>query len=98
MRVTLYWQAVERMDTGYTVFVQLLDEQGRVRAQVDSAPRGGGYPTFWWLPGEIVADAVSVEIPADLDGAYRIIAGLYDPATGGRLRVAGSGADFVELK
>jgi len=33
---------------------QLLDPAGVVSAQVDSVPQGGGYPTNWWLPDEIV--------------------------------------------
>ena len=97
--ITLTWQADERMDTGYTVFVQLLDAQGLARAQVDAVPQGGSYPTFWWLPGEVVADPVILELPADLlrGESYRLIAGLYDPATGDRLTVAETGLDYVEL-
>ncbi|MCL7452928.1 MAG: hypothetical protein M8467_07740, partial [Anaerolineae bacterium] len=97
--VTLYWQAEERMDTGYTVFVQLLDAAGKVRAQSDSAPQGGGYPTFWWLPGEVVADPVRLTLPSEGEGTqtYRLIAGLYHPTTGARLPVAGEGRDYVEL-
>ncbi len=41
----LYWQAQTRLDTSYSVFAQLLDATGSVRAQVDSVPQGGGYPT-----------------------------------------------------
>ena len=97
--LTLYWQADERMKTGYTVFAQLLDGQGRVRAQADSVPRSGSYPTFWWLPGEVVADTLSLEMPAGLPRgkSYRLITGLYDPATGVRLPVVGTGLDYVEL-
>jgi hypothetical protein len=69
------------------------------RAQVDAVPQGGSYPTFWWLPGEVVADPVILELPADLlrGESYRLIAGLYDPATGDRLTVAETGLDYVEL-
>jgi uncharacterized membrane protein len=94
------WQAQTRMDTSYTVFAQLLGPAGRVRAQVDSVPRGGGYPTIWWLPGEFVADSLTLELPPDapLQVEYRLIVGLYDPKTGFRLPVAGTGTDFVELQ
>lgn len=95
----LYWQALQRPATSYTVFAQLVGPAGKVRAQVDSVPQGGGYPTTWWLPGEVVADPLTLELPADAprDVVYRLIAGLYDPATGKRLIVSGTGADFVEL-
>jgi uncharacterized membrane protein len=96
----LTWQAQERMDTSYTIFAQLLDPQGQVSAQVDSVPQGGGYPTVWWLPGEVVASSFTLELPtgAPRGVAYRLITGLYDPASGTRLLVAGAGADFVELQ
>jgi uncharacterized membrane protein len=96
----LTWQAQKRMDVSYTVTAQLLGPAGGVRAQVDSAPRGGGYPTLWWLPREVVADRLVLELPVDVpqDAEYRLIVALYDPATGERLPVAGTGADFVELQ
>lgn len=99
LRATLYWQAEERMETGYSVFVQLLDGEGRVRGQVDAVPQAGGYPTFWWLPGEVVADAVTVTPAPDTPPGLplRAIAGLYDPATGVRLVDQTTGLDHVEL-
>jgi uncharacterized membrane protein len=97
--LTLYWQAQTHLDTSYTVFAQLLDPAGRVRAQVDTVPQGGGYPTIWWLLGEVVADTLTLELPPDAprDLTYRLIVGLYDPATGDRLPVSGTGTDFIEL-
>jgi uncharacterized membrane protein len=98
--IRLYWQAQTRLDTSYTVFAQLLDQAGSVRAQADSVPQDGGYPTVWWLPGEIVAHDVALEFPSvPTQGAeYRLIVGLYDPTSGDRLAVTGTGADFVELR
>jgi uncharacterized membrane protein len=98
-RITLYWQAQTRSTTSYTVFAQLLGPAGNVRAQVDAIPRGGSYPTTWWLPGEVVADPLTLELPSDAprNVSYRLIVGWYDPATGTRLPVVGTGADFVEL-
>ena len=78
---------------------QLLDPTGSVHAQVDSVPQSGGYPTIWWLPGEFVADDITLELPSDSpqSTSYRLIVGLYDPITGDRLTIAGTGADFLEL-
>jgi hypothetical protein len=96
--VTLYWQAQQRLETSYTVFAQMLGPGG-VAAQADAVPRDGGYPTVWWLPGEVVADSLVLELPPGAgDVAYRLIVGLYDPRTGDRLAVTGNGADFVELE
>ena len=99
IQVTLYWQAQQRMDTSYTVFAQLLDPAGQLAAQTDSIPQGGGYPTIWWLPGEVVVDPLTLEAATDvpLDAGYRLIVGLYDAGSGTRLQVAGTGLDFVEL-
>jgi hypothetical protein len=99
LEITFYWQAQQRLETGYTVFVQLLEPAGRVLVQADAVPRGGGYPTFWWLPGEVVVDSLELALPGGglAEDGYRLIAGLYDPATGDRLPVSGTGADFVEL-
>jgi hypothetical protein len=99
IRLTFYWQPQARLDASYTVFAQLLDGAGRVVAQEDSVPHNGGYPTVWWLPGEIVVDTMTLLPPYGVPSgeACRLIAGLYDPSTGARLPVAGSGADSVEL-
>jgi len=97
--LVLYWQAQAPLETSYTVFAQLLGPAGNVRAQVDSVPQGGGYPTRWWLPGEVVVDALTLTLPPDApgDASYRLVVGLYDPATGDRLVVTNTGDDFVEL-
>ncbi|MGD8791523.1 MAG: DUF2079 domain-containing protein [Anaerolineae bacterium] len=100
LAVTFYWQAQQRLETGYSVFAQLLDPAGGVFTQVDAVPQGGGYPTFWWLPGEVVVDTLDLALPGQglAEDGYRLITGLYDPATGDRLPVSGTGADFVELE
>lgn len=98
LRLTFHWQALARMDTSYAVFAQILGPAGAVRAQADQVPRDGGYPTTWLLPGEIVSDEVTLALPQGFDaGQFRLIAGLYDPATAERLPVDGTGRDFVEV-
>jgi hypothetical protein len=95
--VTLYWQAQAEMQTSYTVFVQLLNGQNQVLAQVDTLPLAGAAPTTTWLPGEILTDPYHLSLPPDLpSGPYRLITGLYNAASGERLPVS-SQADFVEL-
>ncbi|GAB4541406.1 MAG: hypothetical protein Kow0063_32230 [Anaerolineae bacterium] len=97
LAVTLYWQAETEMEIDYTVFVQLLDQDWQVVAQQDSPPQTGAAPTTTWLPGEILADAYTLPLPQELaKGEYRLIAGMYNPATGNRLSVS-TGGDFVDL-
>jgi hypothetical protein len=101
--VTLYWEALEPTATSYTVFLQLVDEQGNKAAQVDALPCGGACPTTAWQPGELVGERYELAVePGARPGRYHLIAGLYDLATGARLPVAGasgedSASDFILL-
>jgi hypothetical protein len=54
IRVTLYWQTLAEMDVPYSVFVHLLDVEGRVVAGHDGEPAFGARPTTGWVPGEYV--------------------------------------------
>lgn len=98
LAVTLDWTAYPSPDRDYTVFVQLLNPQGKLVAQSDSFPASGGLPTSSWLPGETVLDAHHLSLPPGLPaGAYRLIAGMYLASTGQRLPVS-TGGDFVPLE
>mgnify|MGYP006883662144 CR=1 FL=1 len=71
--------------------VFLLDAAGALRAQHDGFPAGGDRPTSAWTPGEIVFDAHSIRLPADLPpGEYTVIVGLYDWQAGANLAATGS--------
>jgi hypothetical protein len=86
--LTLYWQALRRSDTSYTVFTHLLDEHHRIWGQQDNLPVGGTYPTTGWLPGEVIVDPYQIPVRDDAPpGRYQIEVGLYDGATGLRLPV-----------
>ena len=90
---TLYWQAMRRSDTSYTVFTHLLDEHNRIWGQQDNLPVEGTYPTTGWLPGEVIVDQYQIPVRGDAPaGCYRIEIGLYDAATGVRLSVMRSAA------
>jgi hypothetical protein len=98
IEVTFHWQTLHPTPKPYTVFLQLLNQQGEVVSSWDSQPFNGLYPTTLWSPGEIIADTFSLPLPeAGLPpGSYRLITGFYDVSTGQRLTVAG-GDDFAEL-
>ncbi len=91
--VTLYWQAVAETDTSYVVFLHLVDEAGHIAGQVDALPAGGARPTTGWRAGEVITDAYSLVVPADLPpGRYHLNAGLYNPDDGARPAVTIDGA------
>ncbi len=96
--VTLVWQAADRLDdTRYTVFVQLLDAQGQLIAQSDAPPADGARPTSGWRSGEYIVDSHALTFNDRAHpGPASLIAGMYDPATGQRVRLA-DGSDAIRL-
>lgn len=96
--VTFHWQSIRPVNVSYTVFLQLLNEQGELVTGWDSQPLGGLYPTNLWSPGEIIADTFRLPLPeAGLPpGVYRLIAGLYEAGTGQRAPRE-DGSDFALL-
>ncbi len=97
LTLTLAWKSLAPASADYSVFVHLLDASGAVRAQKDSMPVDGTYPTTLWQPGEHVTDRYTLDLPADLPpGDYTLAAGLYLPETGQRL-TTDKGDDRVVL-
>jgi hypothetical protein len=95
--VEFVWQPLQSLQTDYNLFLQLLAADGSLAAQHDSPPNAGYTPTSTWPPGQSMLDRHALAVPFDLPaGDYRLIAGLYNPATGQRLSVD-QGEDFVEL-
>ncbi|MGD2049258.1 MAG: hypothetical protein PVH03_07175, partial [Chloroflexota bacterium] len=79
IQVTLYWEAIEPTAADYTVFIHLLDEEGRLRGQKDSQPLGGKYPTYLWEGGERIRDDYELTIhPEAPPGNYDFAIGMYE--------------------
>ncbi|MCW5853845.1 MAG: glycosyltransferase family 39 protein [Anaerolineae bacterium] len=91
VQVTLYYRALQAMETDYTVFVHLLGGPnpatgGPLWAQDDSEPCRRFYTTSTWQVGEMVRDSYSVTIPDTAPpGEYRLTLGFYDHQTQTRL-------------
>lgn len=85
--VTLYWQAGNPDGKDYTVFVHLLDAQGRLVAGHDGPPCEGRYPTGIWEPGELVADSHPLTTIDLASGVYSVEVGMYLLTSGERLPV-----------
>jgi len=77
-----------------SVFVHLLAPDGAVATQRDMRPAGGTAATSSWPAGGApVVDRIALALPRDLaPGRYRLVLGLYDPATGARVRAVATGA------
>jgi 4-amino-4-deoxy-L-arabinose transferase-like glycosyltransferase len=76
--LTLYWESQGGLTEDYTVFVHVVDEEGQTVAQSDSMPRGGFYPTSYWLEGEAIADEHCLRFRNNVrPGSYRVLTGMY---------------------
>jgi hypothetical protein len=87
LKVSLFWRALPGLaaQDGLFAFVQLLDGQDQVAAAWEGPPVAW-HPTSAWQPGELVRSQHVLRLPATLpDGQYRLIAGLFEPASGHRL-------------
>ncbi len=75
------------------LFVQLVPTGGPPVAQRDVS-----YATDQWSPREAQSTRVGLWLAPDIPpGAYALIAGWYDPATGRRLGLAGQQNDYATL-
>ncbi|MEW6231086.1 MAG: hypothetical protein AB1566_02095, partial [Chloroflexota bacterium] len=96
LAVTIYWQALSKMDLSYNVTVQLGDRQGKLWGLSEGPAVAGRHPTSAWWTGEYVKDQYYIIVPADApSGQYLLRVGWYDPASGQRLLVRGR--DSVNL-
>ena len=97
--VTLVWQAGPAgTESSYTVFIQLLDGEGRLIAQSDSLPAAGLRPTSGWRSGEYIVDRHRLRFNALAQaGPTRLIVGMYDARSGERLAQWSDGADHLTL-
>ena len=96
LQISLDWRADRKPEANYTVFLQLLGEDGQVKVQSDRWPGDGLHPTASLEAGQTVTDNVALALDAP-PGAYRLIAGLYRGDVEGAPRLTGPGGDYVEL-
>ena len=81
LRLTLFWQALDKADDNYHIRLRLVGESGHVWLEEEGRhPVNGYYPTVAWRAGEIVPDfhelAISRALPP---GTYRLEVGLFPP-------------------
>jgi hypothetical protein len=85
-RLRLWWRALEGLEDPFKVSARLVDANDQVIASVDAEPVAAAYPATAWRPGEVVADAYEIPLPAGLPpGEYRPLVIVYEPDTGAEL-------------
>jgi hypothetical protein len=98
LTVITYWQVLTTPAADYDAFVHLLDANGQRVAQSDHRPGGVYYPSSLWQPGELLADAHTIALPANLPpGTYTLHTGLYDKPSMKRLPILDSPDDSVNI-
>jgi len=97
-KMSYVWRSLAPVARDYQVFVHFVGVVGGTLFQQDHEPVGGAYPTGQWAPGDIVRETFLVIVPPDAPpGAYEVVVGVWDPATGVRLPVTGSDGDAVKV-
>ncbi len=77
-----FWQVEQPLADNLYIFVHLVDAGGGVPAQRDAPPWQGRFPTSSWRAGTMVVDANDVYLPPGLaPGRYRVVVGMFDPAS-----------------
>ncbi|KAB2862395.1 MAG: hypothetical protein F9K46_07110 [Anaerolineae bacterium] len=93
LTVSLWWSAAEKPTISYSISVFLLDSDGVLRTQHDSAPQNGQSPTNTWTPNQVVLDSHMLEIPKGLPrGDYSLAVKVYNSADGQILHILADGA------
>jgi hypothetical protein len=93
------WACLQAMQSDYTLFVQLLGPEGKLRGQIDVWPRDGTHPTTAWREGEAFEDQYTVYADEDAPpGRYQVAVGWYLLETMQRLPVLDAEGRAVDDK
>ncbi len=93
------WECLQAMESDYTLFVQLLGPEGKLRGQIDVWPKDGTHPTSAWREGEAFEDRYTVYADEDAPpGHYQVAVGWYLLETMQRLPVLDTEGRAVDDK
>ncbi len=101
IHVTLCWEALQRTETPYALFIQVLGQHDTALGYRASYPGRGNAPTTFWTPGDIICGEYQVRIKGDAAGpfVYPVILWLYSIEKDERLpaTIAGELVDPAEI-
>jgi hypothetical protein len=94
--LALVWETEAYLEQDYTVFVHLRDAEGETVAQGDGPPLNGAWPTSQWPTGYPLHDVHAIPLPDAMQpGDYRVVVGLWEPATGLRVPLTTGGDELT---
>jgi len=97
LNATLYWRALQELDTDYAVFLHLDAPNGQTFATVDEV-NPENIPTHSWPPGLYLRNPLQLKIPANVPPIrYEITTGVYNRETGERLPIQPSQTNSFSL-
>lgn len=77
LNATVYWRALQDLDTNYAVFLHLDAPNGQTLATVDEA-HPENIPTRNWPPGLYLRNSLHLELPSDIPPIrYDVMVGVY---------------------
>jgi hypothetical protein len=92
LQLILYWRAHAAPPINYFTFVHLVAPGGEIVVNDNRTPADWLRPTRGWRAGEVITDAYTLALPADLPaGDYMLNVGLFDPDTQERPPVTAHG-------
>ncbi len=80
------WASLKATSTDFHYFVHVYQDDDYF-TQADGQPRNSGYPTGAWLPGEIIADCMTINAAGLANDSWSVKIGLYNPTSLQRLPV-----------
>ena len=83
LRVSLTWHCTGTFDSQETIFMHAVDSGGRLTSQADGDPLRDLFPLAQCRPEESITDVRYLAVPP---GTYTILTGVYNRATGDRLK------------
>jgi len=82
LQMTFYWESLQETSSDLNVFIDFIDENGRVVYQVLRPICYRIYPTNAWKPGQWMAEEIYLSLPSYLaPGRYSLEMGFFDCRT-----------------
>ena len=89
--VNATWKSSGPLDSSFTIFAHLLDQNRQMITQDDGLPRGGNYPTTFWGVNETIVDERIFTVPEGTNpGPSHLLLGFYRMEDRRRLPRAGN--------